>query len=471
MIASASHPRLAATVLLMGVASVFFASPSVAQGQSNPLRHADAQIVVPASRITRAKSPGGGPTAARSVSGPSSRRSLVRTVAEGRVIADVPTPPLDGSLVGSGIRQVGHTQPTIDQVGYLDHCDGNCGPVCDCAPACGIEAGCGAEVGCGVGAALEHLGAYDPTCGIEIGCGIETLGCDGCDSGCDACCDVQSVPVFLPFLRVNWARFEFFAGVQGFTGPTNFADTGDLVREGAGSFGFFEGFNEGRSLRNWLNWDLAAQLGVRFTQSNLSEAPFSNESRQQVFVTAGWFRRVDYGLQYGTVFDYLNDDWYFQADLVQSRSELSWKTNGCHVYGFQYTTSLGDDTTTTRVVADDGSAFGTTEQIEAQDQYRLFYRRLLNNSGKWEAFAGFTEDDDGILGALMTLPLRRRLALSTGATYLIPDEGGSLSGFENEAWNVSLGLVYRPGGPKGCGRYCRPMFDVADNGTFIVGRE
>jgi hypothetical protein len=58
--------------------------------------------------------------------------------------------------------------------------------------------------------------------------------------------------------------------------------------------------------------------------------------------------------------------------------------------------------------------------------------------------------------------------LQTGATFLIPREGDASGGHREEGWNVSMGIVFRPGGPTGCGRYCRPLFDVADNGTFLV---
>ncbi len=106
------------------------------------------------------------------------------------------------------------------------------GPGCGVEVGCGVEAGCGFEVGCGVGAAIDVLGrgcdcgvggctGCENSCGIEEvyidgpGCGLETYG----DCSCDACCDIDRVPLFLPFLRVNWCRFDFFAGVQGFTGP------------------------------------------------------------------------------------------------------------------------------------------------------------------------------------------------------------------------------------------------------------
>ncbi len=419
------------------------------------------------------------------------RSSMVAQAAHGQVMAQPPDSPLDGSLVQGKVRPVG----------FLETYQGGCGPVCDCGqcdPGCGIEPvcgteyyadqpACGFEVGCGIGAALTKLGprvcgvegctdCCESVCGVEgvlvegPGCGMETVG----DCSCDACvggCDFGQLPICLPFLRINWNRYQFFVGTQGFKGPLNFANTNannNNVRSGSGSFGFYQGFNMGHSLKRWYCCDLAAQCGLRATQSNLSGSQFTRETRHQVFLTAGLFRRVDCGLQYGAVVDYLNSDWYFQGDLTQLRSELSWKTQGCHVYGFQSMARLGKDSSTTFVDDGAGNIVVGSIRFESTTQYRFFYRRLLNNAGRWDAFAGFTDNDDGLLGTLMNLPLRRNLVLQTGATYLIPREGDSSGGHREESWNIGLGLVYRPGGPMGPGRYARPMFDVADNGTFMV---
>ncbi len=400
----------------------------------------------------------------------SDRPSLVAAAATGRLLAEVPQAPLDGTLVRGKVRKVG----------YLEGNGSDCGPVCDC-PSCGAEPVCGIEVGCGVepGCGIEVGCGLEPGCGIDVGCGVEPgcgyeVGC-GMEStgpcGCDACCDeIDSIPFCLPLLRVSWCRFDFFAGVQGYTGPMNHVSIPNVGRASSGSFGFYEGFNEGRSLRSWFGWDMAAQFGARATQSNLSGASFTDEVRNQVFVTGGLFRRVDYGLQYGVVIDYLNDDWYFHGDLLQLRSELSWRTEGCHVYGFQYFAGINDDTSTTTIGNGLGGVTTGTVDFEATDQYRIFYRRLLASSGQWDAFGGWTDDDDGIVGTTLSLPLRRNIALSTGATFLFPTSDDATD-FEQESWNISLGLIYRPGGPQGCGRYCRPMFDVADNGTFMVDRK
>jgi len=405
--------------------------------------------------------------------------SLVKLAAHGKVIADPPPAPLGGTLVPRPTRRPGQE---VRQVGFLEDVAG-CGPACDCGgPACGMEAvvvdpACGMETVYG-----------EPSCGWETGtgpaCGIEA--CPGCDGygggvlydggcsglatcGCDAC-GPRSVPVFLPILRINWSRFQFFGGVQAFTGPMNFVDAAGgngTVRNGSASFGFYEGFNEGRSLRRWLGTDLSAQFGVRATQSNIHGAEMTNQHRSQVFVTGGLFRRVDYGLQYGAVLDYLSDDWYFHGDLAQIRGEVSWKTGGCHEFGVRYMGAINDDRSAFRVRHDTGGLVDGDVAFEAADQYRFFYRRMLAGAGDATAFLGGVDDGNVLMGGVLNLPLRSKLMLSTSATYLV-GSGPDLEDHRTDAWNISVGFVYRPGGPTGCGRYCRPMFDVADNGSFLV---
>lgn len=439
---------------------------------SRKVTSADAQAVAAQPTVKRRPS-----TLARAANGQSLSQAL----------SQMPPKPLDGSLVKGNVQQAGFYES------YGGGCD-CAGPVCDCGEAvcgveplcgfepacgcdmsvgcsCGVEAGCGLEVLPGCGLEGPACGLEGPFCGAEVGCGFEPM----VDCGCDACAGAtvdDCYPLFLPILRVDWRRFDFFAGVQGYKGPMNFANVnganGDRV--GSGSFGFYEGFNEGHSLERWFGCDIASQFGLRATQSNLSGAEFTNDTRTQIFLTGGLFRRVDYGFQYGVVVDYLNDDWYFQGDLTQIRGELSWNTGRCHTFGYQFAAGTGGDTSDTVVRDGAGGIVNGTVRFEPTDQNRLFYRRTLNGSGSWSGFAGWSDSDDGILGASLNLPLRQNLVLQTGATYLIANEGVNNGGNEEESWNLSIGLVFRPGGARGCGRYCRPMFDVADNGTFMVDR-
>lgn len=408
--------------------------------------------------------------------------------ADGDVVDGLPQPPAD--VPTQPIATAGHHS-------YATSYDPVCGT--EAEVACGIdmlpEPGCGIEIGCGIGSLIDKHGTMfgrqccdtgcDQCCGPEMigpgmigpgiigsdpACGMEVLG----ECGCDACqsCEVDCIPLFLPMLRIHWNRFDFFGGVQGYKGPLNFANTSLTDRNGSGSFGFYQGFNHGRGLKGWCkSFDLAAQFGVRTTQSNLSGAEFTDETRNQVFVTGGLFRRVDYGLQYGLVVDYLNQDWYFNGHLTQLRGELSWRgQNNCHLGGFQFMTSLSNDSSVTTVRDQSNNVFNSNVAFESTDQYRFFYRRLLKHNGQWSAFAGWTGQDDALLGADFSLPVRPRVALAGGVTYMIPEQGDGNGGNEEEGWNLSLGLIFRPGGHNGAGRYNRPLFDVADNGTFLVDR-
>ena len=99
-------------------------------------------------------------------------------------------------------------------------------------------------------------------------------------------------PTLLPRIRFNWCRYEFFAGVQGHTGPLNniaINNQNGSDQIGSGSFGFYEGFNRGKSMNQLLGLDISTQIGVRGTQNNLSGAAFTTATRHQVFVTAGFF--------------------------------------------------------------------------------------------------------------------------------------------------------------------------------------
>lgn len=376
--------------------------------------------------------------------------SLVRRAAHGEVIDELPL----SRIPSSEVAQAGHfvhgevvcgAEPTC---GFPGGCDD---PYCT-EPTCGIEAGCG----------FEPSMPFEASCGLEPGCGGY-----GCDVG--ACNDC--VGIHLPILRVDWRRFDFFAGVNSFTGPANHATDGAPLRGGSGSFGFYQGFNEGRSLNRLFGLDLSAQFGLRATQSSLSGAEFTEDSRNQIFLTGGLFRRVDFGLQYGFVVDYLYDDWWYRNNLVQMRGEISWNDNCGREFGYQFMGSSDDSTSRTTLIGAGGIITTGTASFEPTNQHRLFLRGNTARGATYMAFAGGTDQGDGLLGGLLTSNFRNRFAVQGGVTYLIPNESNRAGGFENESWNLSMGIVFRPGGKNGAGRYCRPMFDVADNGTFLVDRK
>lgn len=300
---------------------------------------------------------------------------------------------------------------------------------------------------------MEH-GGY-----IEYGDSLASCGTSSCDS-----------LVMTPCTLFPAGNLEFSAGVQGFTGPWN--------RGGSGSFGFHQSVNWAMPLPAFAC--MGGQVGYRATQSNLSGAEFPDSaqlpdggvnagSRQQSFLTAGLFRRVDMGIQGGVVVDFMSDDWYDTSDLVNLRGEISWVMDGVHDLGFWFTAGTGS----TQITDSTGAA---VEDWEPTDLYAFFYRRQFGGcrDGDARLFAGWSGHGDGLIGVDARLPISTDWALETNFAYLIPSDGtgtGFAGGHTQESWNLGISLVWYPGRLFGRGDYYyRPLFRVADNGTFMVRR-
>ena len=326
-------------------------------------------------------------------------------------------------------------------------CDSSCGPSCPCGGGCPCDGGpgCGdcCEPSCG-----------EPCCGAPCGPGrVDDLICVGW--GDDESCHT---------IRVRVPKFQEVmvdAGVHGFKGPL------DLGRD-HGNFGFNEGFNVGAKIP-FLDWGY--QFGYEATQSELSGDSNTNDSNAftQSFVTAGLFHRTPDGLQGGVAWDWMHDERNQGVDLAQFRAELSFVTCGCHECGVTTAFHLNDRQFQIGTTGGEApTPIFTT--FQATNQYLLFYRLHGCRGGEGRVFGGVTDNSDGIVGADFLLPLVSCWSLQSEFTYLIPDSGGSTSPSQQEAWNLGINLVWHW---KGHAREChsnpyRPLFNVADNGSFIV---
>lgn len=327
---------------------------------------------------------------------------------------------------------------------------GICEAVCGCAePACGMEAACGMEPACGI----------DPGCGMEPDCGLVDPGC-GCDDlGCGSCVgnpgpDYWCFPVCLPRLK----EFTVWGGVHGFKGPRDVFDGGT-----DGNFGFQEGFNVGgrAPLVGLLFPQLSYQLGYQAVQSRLhgsSAGAFApTDERNQDFLTVGLFRRVPAGLQFGAVFDAMNDDFRTEADFHQMRYEISIKSQQGREIGFWGATHTNSEMVGGR-------------NLQAVDQYAAFLRWSFRESGEIRFWGGGTNDEEGLFGADFYVPFNNRWSLDTGFNYLITDAPNGPSGAQEESWNIGMNLTWHYGRTAKQARRNphRPMFSVADNGWMFI---
>jgi hypothetical protein len=237
---------------------------------------------------------------------------------------------------------------------------------------------------------------------------------------------------------------------------------------GTANYGFQEGINVGGRLPliGRLFPQISYQLGYQAVQSRLSGTTANSDSRSQNFVTIGMYRRTPVGLQFGVVWDFMEDQLAEDAsqsrsDLQQIRYEISLKTPRGREFGFMAATHLN-----TREYSFDGGV--TTQTYQSVDQYMLFYRWHFRNSGIGRCWIGGTDDSEVILGADFLVPLNNRWSLQSGFNYLSPDQ----SDVTQEAWNLGMNIVWHWGRTA---RSChsspyRPLFPVVDNGWMFVDR-
>ena len=231
-------------------------------------------------------------------------------------------------------------QPSFEEALQLssygcDTCDGPC--LC--------EAGCGCpEPTCGC--AEPSCGICEPSCGVvEPGCGLAEPSCGCGQVDCGSCCalpgpDYWCFPICLP----RFKDMSVWAGVQSWGSPSNVEENG---------FGFNQGINlSGRApLAGLLFPQLSYQVGYQAVQSRFEGSNGAFEAgldgdRSQQFVTAGLFRRVNTGVQFGVVWDYMNDDSLLspgEGSLQQIRTEISLKSPQGREIGFM--SAVGTETT------------------------------------------------------------------------------------------------------------------------------
>lgn len=351
---------------------------------------------------------------------------------------------------------------------YCEHC----GPECSCAfpePSCAyLDVGCGfADPGCGC---IEPGCCDGPSCDFvdpDCCCGeVDCCGdCCGDACGCGDVCwspwwgrckDRGAIPIcfYLPPIK----EVTLFAGVQGFKGPL------DAQRD-PGNFGFHQGVNVGGKMA-WLPWPgLGYQVGYRATQNQLhgtSQAAPYDGSHSQHFITAGLFRRNRVGFNYGVVYDMLRDERVQPTTFNQVRALIS--VTNCHGHELGFTFAASDD----RQDLTPNVAQALPQQYEPVDQYLGFWRYYGCKGGDIRVFGG-GGSGLGVLGADINAPLDDQWSLSGGFTYYIPDGSGQVASQE-EGWNLGMSLVWHYGcRAKRYSKSCwRPLFDVADNGSFFV---
>ena len=311
--------------------------------------------------------------------------------------------------------------------------------------------------------------SYDHSPDLAAGCG------ESCGYFDDQCCGRGGCPsgnCWINNFGNLFRRGEFFVGAQGFQTPwLATPGTAETQLFEDSNFGFYGGFNFGLPLCRISCGLFAGQFGVRTVQSSFNGNEFTPESRDQLFMTTGLYRRVDYGFQGGVVADLMWENWFTNSFVAQVRSELSYAWVGGTSFGFRYFANAS--------ASDSGGVFAgvpfDSMTTYSEDQYRFFLRKEHQRGGYVDFLVGWTDASQTVFGLEMDLPMTDRLAAQMNVTYYLDDTelpANSLAfgGNQFESWNVSAGLVWRPMGRAFYRGYDRPLMNVADNGTMLIRR-
>ncbi len=360
--------------------------------------------------------------------------------------------PIYGGIVGQGVLTGGCT---------------NCGSTATPTHSGGCSS-CGAGCSPGFGGPVESVtaGSYFDEGYVEGdcygGCGAD----DCCGRGGCSSCDVEDC--WLNGLAGIFSTGEYFIGGTGFRSK-QFSVPGDTTIFDDASFGFYGGFNFGMPLCKLTCGVVSGQIGVRSVSTEFDGNSFFDDNRDQTFFTAGFFRRVDQGIQFGVVADVLREEWFTETETVQIRGDLAWVYPTGSAFGFRFSSSAQDDVTDGIINGNRFTGLGT----DLIDTYRFYYRHAVANGGYSDISLGWSNDDHFVLALDYDMPLTETWAMQSSMTYLAGDDVANavaFAGTGNETWNLTVGFAWRPRGRSWYRSYDRPLFNVADNGSMIITR-
>ncbi len=277
-------------------------------------------------------------------------------------------------------------------------------------------------------------------------------------AGCGSACYDGSCGVFGGFFQ----NTQLSAGFDNMRSPIDLEDTGNTGGNFAVNWG---------SVRPVFG-GLHVQAGVRgvFTDLNgeIANGFITDDCRSQLFWTAGlYFRANQYsaeGLSMGVVYDSLREKYYREYELSQLRTEVSYTFCGGTTIGFRGAFGLEDGMCDLVRIA---PTLTIEAKAEVTDYYVGFMRWNFAQGGEASIFGGGTKSSGGIIGGSVEAPLTDCFALKCSGAYVFGKERG-LTEREEETWNMSMGLVwYLDGGARNGATSPRPLFDVANNGSFL----
>lgn len=214
-------------------------------------------------------------------------------------------------------------------------------------------------------------------------------------------------------------------------------------------------------------WGIGVQGGATAGWSDWKGSQFTgDDTRFQNFVTAGIFQRpCGSGFGWGIVHDWLNDDFYAEMHFSQFRVAGSYQFLPGSEIGVWAALPQGRDETFVGTPA-------VLNRFQTLLQGNLYWQQAWSDWAWSNVFIGMAESPSDITyGSNVQVALTSFVAITGGAAYVLPGSGGN-DGYQEEIWNLSLGLTFYPGSAMRNARsQFRPFLPMADNGNMAIWRK
>ena len=221
------------------------------------------------------------------------------------------------------------------------------------------------------------------------------------------------------------------------------------------------------------DWGIGFQVGTNLTATQNAVRVFEllgeSRSRTQNFTTVGAFQRLDNGIAWGGVYDFLYEDSYDNFSLGQWRLRGSYDLSECNQVGI---------TTQLRASSDNGF-FGASTPVTLRpiNQGSLFWRRFWETGAQTTSWIGIADghgennaitgpsrakSDSALFGADILMPLTASFAIYGEANMITPFDTGTVDAF--------LGLQWYPGRRAFLARRGKysPLLPTASSTSFSI---
>jgi hypothetical protein len=214
-------------------------------------------------------------------------------------------------------------------------------------------------------------------------------------------------------------------------------------------------------------WGIGAQGGSTVGWSDWKGSQYTgDDTRFQNFITAGVFQRpCGSGFGWAIVHDWLRDDFYADMQFTQFRVAGSYQFTPGSEIGIWAALPQGRDETFVGTPA-------VLNRFQTLLQGNLYWQQAWSDWAWSNVFIGMAESPSDITyGSNVQVALTSFVAITGSAAYVLPGSGGN-DGYQEEIWNLSLGLTFYPGSAMRNARsQFRPFLPMADNGNMAIWRK